>query len=104
MSPSITSSSEDEHTAGYTDDDTPLHGFSSEAEDTPELVSSDENGPDTSAARYRRNSSTRYDMLDETATAPPQPFQAGVPPTAPDAPPQTTATPPRSPLPYQLRS
>ena len=103
LSPSITSSSEDENTADY-DDDTPLHGFSPEADDTPELVSSEEDGPDTSATGYRRNSSTRYDALDDTATAPPQPLQAGVPPTAPDAPPQPTATPPRSPLPYQLRS
>ena len=60
--------------------------------------------PGTSGAGYRRNSSTRYDMLDDTAQAPPQQIQAGVPPIAPASPPQPTATPPRSPLPYQLRS
>ena len=104
MSPSITSSSEDERTADYSDDNTPLHGFSPEAENSQDLVSSDEEEPGTSGAGYRRNSSTRNDMLDDTAQAPQQQIQAGVPPTAPDAPPQPTATPPRSPLPYQLRS
>ena len=102
LSPSITSSSEDENTADY-DDDTPLHGFSPEADDTPELVSSEEDGPDTSATGYRRNSSTRYDALDDTATAPPHPFQ-GVPPNAPDAPPSPSATPSNSPLHFRMRS
>ena len=98
MSPSVTSSSDDDQTAEYPDDDnTPLHGFS------PDLDSTDEEEPGTSGTGYRRNSSTRYDTLDDTAQAPQQ-IQAGVPPIAPDAPPQPTATPPRSPLPYQLRS
>ena len=65
-----------------------------------DLESSNEDEPGTG---YRRNSSTRYDTLDDTAQAPQQ-IQAGVPPIAPAAPPNTTATPPRSPLPYQLRS
>ena len=94
LSPSITSSSEDEHTADYGDsDNTPLHGFNTDA-------SSSEDEP---ATGYRRNSSTRYDTLDDTAPAPQQ-IQAGTPPIAPATPPNTTATPPRSPLPYQLRS
>ena len=93
LSPSITSSSEDEQTADYDDSDSaPVHGFSPESsEDEP-------------VTGYRRNSSTRYDTLDDTVPAAPQQIQAGTPPTAPATPPNPTATPPRSPLPYQLRS
>ena len=101
LSPSITSSSEDEGTADY-GDNSPLHGFSPEADLSEDPASSTEDEPGTSGAGYRRSSSTRYDMLDDEAQAPQ--FQAGTPPTAPATPPNTTATPPRSPLPYQLRS
>ena len=71
LSPSITSSSEDEGTADY-DDNTPLHGFSPEADLSEDPSSSNEDEPDTSGARYRRCSSTRYDMLGETTQEPPQ--------------------------------
>ena len=99
LSPTDPSSSDDDDQTADYDEGLPLHGFSPEATESQDLASSeDEPGPS-----QPRKSSTRYDLLDDEAAAPHQ-VQAGVPPDAPAAPPEQSATPPRSPLPYQLRS
>ena len=84
MSPSEASSSEDEHTADYPDDDRPVHGFSPPTTDSEEEA----------VPRRLRKSTTREDFLDEDdhegqqgATRAPPGIPTTTPPTdaAPEA-------------------
>ena len=112
MSPSDTSSSNHDGSEDG-DDEGSCHGFASSS-NTPDHYDNIEDDPmyavllhtirQQNNLRQCRRSSTRDDLLDTDEVPAPQHVQAGVPPDAPAAPPGPSATPPRSPLPYQLRS
>ena len=120
MSPSDTSNSDSDHQAD--NEDSSCHGFSA-SEPSPPDFANIEDDPQYAAILYtiqqRNRSSTTYDMLDRTERqpllgaqdtgtdedqAPQQPIQQGVPPDAPNTPPQGFATPSNSPLHFEMRS